>query len=289
MIGKGPIVIGGIGGSGTRIIAQILKENNIFIGHDLNNSLDNLSYTLLFKRKKWFYKNQLNKAEIFKGLKILEKTMLLQKPKLTLSEKIFLSKSKLSMYVYGHNFHKDGKGRWAIERYEKLLDGFAYDDKQYDGWGWKEPNSHLILPYLNNYFPKLKYIHVIRSGLDMAYSPNQQQLFNWGGVYGVNLPLNKCDIPEASFRYWVEANLKAKSIGEKIGSDKFLLLNLESLCLNTMHEINRILNFINLYPNKSNETIVKQIKLPLTHDRHKKYEKPWLNENDLISLSELGY
>ena len=58
---KGPVVIGGVGGSGTRVIAEILRELKFFIGNDLNGPLDNLTYTLLFKRKKWYYKNYNNR------------------------------------------------------------------------------------------------------------------------------------------------------------------------------------------------------------------------------------
>ena len=45
-----PIVIGGVGGSGTRLIAQILKELGYHLGNYLNLSEDNLWFTLLFKR-----------------------------------------------------------------------------------------------------------------------------------------------------------------------------------------------------------------------------------------------
>lgn len=37
-----PIVIRDLGGSGTRVFAQMLKESGLFIGDDLNSELDNL-------------------------------------------------------------------------------------------------------------------------------------------------------------------------------------------------------------------------------------------------------
>ncbi len=39
-----PIAVGGIGGSGTRVVAAILKELGIFIGDNLNASNDNLDF-----------------------------------------------------------------------------------------------------------------------------------------------------------------------------------------------------------------------------------------------------
>jgi len=47
---EAPVAIGGVGGSGTRLIAQCLKELGYFIGSDLNESNDNLLFTALFKR-----------------------------------------------------------------------------------------------------------------------------------------------------------------------------------------------------------------------------------------------
>ena len=45
-----PVVIGGIGGSGTRVVAGLLQQLGFDIGSDLNDSLDDLSFTALFKR-----------------------------------------------------------------------------------------------------------------------------------------------------------------------------------------------------------------------------------------------
>ena len=53
------------------------------------------------------------------------------------------------------------------------------------GWGWKLPETYLFLPYVKAVFPKVKYIHVIRHGLDMAYSRNQHQFWAWGAYFGI--------------------------------------------------------------------------------------------------------
>jgi hypothetical protein len=44
------VVVGGVGGSGTRWVSQVIAALGIEMGHDQNESLDNLTYTLLFKR-----------------------------------------------------------------------------------------------------------------------------------------------------------------------------------------------------------------------------------------------
>jgi hypothetical protein len=50
-----PIVIGGIGGSGTRILAEILQIKNFYIGGSLNPPKDNLWAVFLFNRRSILY------------------------------------------------------------------------------------------------------------------------------------------------------------------------------------------------------------------------------------------
>ena len=44
------IAVGGVGGSGTRLIAAFLDRLGIYMGDDQNESLDNLWFNLLFKQ-----------------------------------------------------------------------------------------------------------------------------------------------------------------------------------------------------------------------------------------------
>src|SRR5690606_16779845 len=71
--------------------------------------------------------------------------------------------------------------RWLKERVRLLLSQ-PKDRPNTKYWGWKEPNSHIFLDYLCKSIPDMKYIHVCRNGLDMAYSTNQNQLKLWGEI-----------------------------------------------------------------------------------------------------------
>jgi hypothetical protein len=44
------VAVGGVGGSGTRLVAHVMLELGYYLGPDLNESLDTLWFTLLFKR-----------------------------------------------------------------------------------------------------------------------------------------------------------------------------------------------------------------------------------------------
>mgnify|MGYP004007565703 CR=1 FL=1 len=68
-MGRSPVAIGGIGGSGTRLIASVLRDIGFFLGADLNEASDNLWFTLLFKRMELWPLEE-NKEEISRALAI---------------------------------------------------------------------------------------------------------------------------------------------------------------------------------------------------------------------------
>jgi Sulfotransferase family len=115
--------------------------------------------------------------------------------------------------------------------------------KSYRGWGWKEPNSHIYLPHLSHQFASLKYIHVIRHGLDLAFSINQVQLYNWSFLFGLEPPRSKSQVPATSLKYWVRANQRAVDLGRKLGPEHFLCVNFDELCLSPGREIGRLCEF----------------------------------------------
>lgn len=286
---QGPIIIGGLGGSGTRIVSDILMTLNVYLGNDLNHSLDNTAHTFLFKRPKWFYKNRFNTKKIETGIKIMEKTMI-NKKHYSLSELTFLINATISMSRYGHNIQKEGSGLRAFHCLFHILFNRQKKMSPYSGWGWKEPNSHLILKNLNKYFPNFKYIHTIRHGLDMAYSNNQQQLFNWGPLFGVPVPKTKEEVPKASFRYWVEVNRSVLELGKTFGQDKFLILNFDNLCINPDMEISKLINFLGIQVNKNQ--LKKAVNIPIvpdSRDRFKNHDISGFRGGDIEFLHSLGY
>ena len=289
---KGPIIIGGIGGSGTRAIASILQSFNIFIGDDLNISLDNLTYTLLFRRPGWYEKNSTDKALIHTGLAVMEKHLHTGMP-FSPREKRFILMA--SLWIASHKVANkyDRKMAWIFKRLKDLLKTGNRELSGFEGWGWKEPNSHILVDHLAEYYPDLKYIHTIRHGLDMAYSGNQAQLFNWGWLYGISKPVSEDQIPPASMQYWaaVNRNMLTKSLA--IGPGKILVLNFDNLCLNPEIELSKLLEFLELQI--TDEQFEKAVKIPVIPEsmgRFRKMESFNLSDfrkDDLDFLGSLGY
>jgi hypothetical protein len=195
------------------------------------------------------------------------------------------------MSLHGHNKEKDGSGMmWPLKRLKKMCEANERHPDTFTGWGWKEPNSHLFLECLNAYFPSLKYIHTIRHGLDMAYSRNLQQLYNWGPLFGIDLPKSESEIPAAAFRYWVESNRYTLNIGEKIGPERFLVVNFDQLCAHSENELKRLLLFLDVNPNEQiMEKMAAMPQLPGSSGRFKNKDLQWLKDSDLNFLLNRGF
>ena len=279
---NGPIVIGGVGGSGTRLVAEILSSFGIFLGDDLNIASDNLLYTLLFRRSTWFYKSIQNKKRIHTGLSVLEK-LLLKKYRLTIQEIWFLLYAGTDMTLH----YRDQKS-WSLLRLKKIINNRRFKDPQYNGWGWKEPNSYLILEDLIDHFDSLKFIHTIRHGADMAFSKNQRQLKTWGELYGITQTEN-ID-PRASLKFWARANQTIADLGDVLGPDQYLLINFDLLCQTPELVIDELISFLELDIDKTiYQAALKFPKTPPSQGRYKKHDLSQFDSNDLEVVKLFGF
>jgi hypothetical protein len=138
----GPNIIGATGGSGTRVVARIVRHAGMFIGTNLNASEDALDFGDYSDR--W--------------INIVRAGPPSQCPPPTTRAVMI---DDLRATVDRHLAHLDARAR---------------------AWGWKEPRSIFLLPFFAGQFPVLKFLHVVRDGRDMAYSSNQNQLNKHGHV-----------------------------------------------------------------------------------------------------------
>jgi len=285
-----PIVIGGVGGSGTRVVADILMHAGVYLGSNLNQSLDNLLFTVLLKRIDLFEKDEKERiSEINAGLDIFTSIMT--------GKSDWNDIERNNVYTYVRSISKNTDTNHEIIYYfnsrqeliKRILTANSTDTDKYSEWGWKEPNSHILLKYLIQYFNDMKYIHVIRHGLDMAYSNNQNQLKSWGKLYGVRYNEEKHN-PVASFQYWLKANQRAINSAKKLLADRFLNVRFDNLCNSPEIEINRIVNFLGItIPQDIFEKIIKIPKILLSNGRYKKYDTSWMTDEDILLLNEIGF
>jgi hypothetical protein len=227
-----PIVIGGLGGSGTRVVAQILRDAGVYIGSELNEPLDNLWFTLLFRRRS--IKNP-GSERLLPLLDLFAKRMH-GNHRWNLQVQSLLCSCAFEFIL--RNYVPPRRFGFPIQTMRSF-----YKREEPGGfcWGWKEPNSHVFLPLLINYFQSLRYVHVIRHPRDAVFGSNKLQLRNWKHLFGIT----GTDEHKAMLLFHQVANQRAIDFGRELG-DRFLLLKFEDLCAEPKHWTKRLIEFAGL-------------------------------------------
>ncbi|BCB06062.1 sulfotransferase family protein [Bacillus sp. KH172YL63] len=242
----GPVVIGGVGGSGTRVVTEIVKQLGYFMGDDTNFANDNILFAHYFFKQEWY--------------------------------KEFARIEEASFY------------QSLIEFEDAEMKSVADASESYIGWGWKNPPTHIYLDYLSHHFPHLKYILVIRNGLDMAYSANQNQLHHLGSFFSVSLPDDESLHPKASLEYWIKANERAIQIGRSLLGKRFYILRYEELCENPEKEITKLIKFLGTSHRKDSiAELASLISTPETIGRYKQQDLSIFSKKDLTAVRRLGF
>jgi hypothetical protein len=247
------VVVGGVGGSGTRLISSLLATLGLNIGTDLNEAYDNLSYTLLFKHL------NMNETNMQPYYNLLHKTIKAEPYEITQDETDMLSQLT-------QNGRPGHPRYWLEERAQNIIRISKEGPLENEHlnkiptisqtplkgqWGWKEPNTHTIFPWLYDHTKNTKFIMVVRNGLDMAFSDNKNQLRLWGPSV---LPkeLQKFDrqghiveSPELSMKYWTLVHKKVLAFGKRIGK-RFLMINFDDMCLHKEKWLKILCDFLEI-------------------------------------------
>jgi len=271
------IAIGALGGSGTRAVFEVFVTAGVYMGDDLNKPNDNLIFTRLFKNPHWYDTSSRSAKE--KRLKIFQKYM--ENRILSFSDmaELFRAAKQNPLYQSKNNFY-----------FRALLKNFKWQTKN-NIWGWKEPNTHIFLDDIGSFFPTLKYIHVIRNGLDMAFSTNKSQLQNWGYKYNITLHGKETENEMAvkQLDFWIQSTKDVIEKSKKL-KHRFYMLNHNKFYEYPEEQIGNLLAFTELeLSNKQLNELYKIPKKPGTTDRYKNYSLDIFREDQLNFVLQMGF
>lgn len=271
------ISIGGMGGSGTRVVAEILLKIGVFMGDELNDSNDNLVFTRLFKNPSW-YKKSSNKARqkrmnLFYDYMSLNKLSIFYKIEMLVAYKtnpLIAPPADLYKRVFSRTFNRNNN----------ILN-----------WGWKEPNTQFYALELLTKFKHLKYIHVIRHGLDMAFSNNTQQLKNWGWKYNININglETKQDLAVKQLEFWIKSTKEMIEVSKKF-KNRILFLDYTYLCKDPSFMVNKLVEFMEI--SVSTNIIESLLSIPKNigiHNKFQEYDISFFPSNQISEVKKLGY
>ncbi len=272
-----PIVVGGNGGSGTRVVAEILRQAGVYIGSDLNAASDNLTFTYVFKHP-YRYSPSPEKlaAEQPRLFGLYEGLFYGRMPSRFDDWKLFLRCAR------DHALHRY-KPAWVLARSEKAIR--APKDHRCL-WGWKEPNSMYFTEGLKDFYPQAKYIHLIRHGLDMVYTRNDQQYEYWRPTFGMD---TSDDSDQAHFEFWYRSNKRAYDDGSRLFGENFYLIRFEDLVLSPKETIVRLLDFVQPPTQPDLSKLAKIPQVPKTYQRYKEHDLAWIDDRVRDQLAFFGF
>lgn len=227
-----PVVIGGLGGSGTRLAAHLVRELGFHLGDHLNFAFDNLWFAFLFRRPNWY---RANPEQVPVALRLFEKAMR--------GNTSFEAEEEA---VLQEAVRQQGSRAVELARSMRGGSGIPADAA---GWGWKNPSTHVFIDRLAASFPGMRYIHLIRNGLELVGKAKlARQVSLWGPQLGIDPPPDTAaPAPPAALRYWVRANRRALTLGPRLFGDRFLLLRYESLCEKPEDAVSTVAGFLGVH------------------------------------------
>jgi hypothetical protein len=247
-----PILIGGTGGSGTRVIVQILADAGFYAGADLNpRTLDAPDMGRFIAH---WSKLRLRQRRLRKRLDPARDRLL------TVA---------LEAACVAHRREVSDQGQpWLI----------------------KNPRIWMLLPDFHARFPRLKFVHMIRDGRDMAFSANQRQVKKYGWHFIRN---RYTDEPLAvrSAAYWSVSNCEIRQTGVRLLGDNYLCLRFEDLCARPEETVSRLLTFC-AAPEQDVAAAAARVKPPSTIGRFREKDTVLVRRVSEIAadgLADFGY
>jgi hypothetical protein len=274
---KNPIAVGAVGGSGTRIVTQFLSDAGYYIGSDLNEANDNLWFTFLFKRREIL----IEPRQTFERMA----TMFFRRMQGSSHSRINCADVEMLQALTSAQ-HSQYAPDWLQERTQTFLNATSGAHRTHGYWAWKEPNTHVVIDKLLELNAGLRYIHVVRNGLDMAYSENQNQLQLWGPVF---LGHDVRPTPRFSLSYWCAVHRRIKAIAERIPS-RVMFLDFDGFCRDPRKGCDDILTFCGRsVPQSVIDDFVTKVRIPESSGRFHSKSIVDLDPEDIEYVSRWGY
>ncbi|BDX00694.1 sulfotransferase family protein [Maricaulis maris] len=204
------MVIGALGGSGTRAVAEAFERLGYVHGPALNRSRDCLDFTYLFVRTDW-----------------------MASPLPSIGHRLGVLRAVTES---GH--HPEAAPL------DQLTDVVTERNAAAEGRAFlvKEPNTHMFADDILTAWPDAAFLFVHRHPLDMAFSSNTNQLKRWGEALGISAERSG-SLPAAQLDVWIHAR-QAQTVRERRHGGRTASLNYERFVeapVETLHSACRAL------------------------------------------------
>ena len=240
-----PVVIGGAAGSGTRVGAALLDELGFYIGFDTNKALDNLAYTFLLKRPRWYERRSTRQRRFDAGARPFVRSMTTGgRP--PARELVTLAGAWYSTTRRGHDRLGRRRRRWATRMVRLIVNSEGHDPSRHAGWAWKEPATLMLLPELVEAFPQMRFIHIVRDPERLARRQTQtiEMVLNWSQNFGLRPPQEGEDSYAATLEFLRLVTERAERVGRARLGERYHQLDIDLLCEQPEPQLDALLAFL---------------------------------------------
>lgn len=133
-------------------------------------------------------------------------------------------------------------------------------------WGVKSPRSLLFLAFWARHYPRMRFLHVVRHGGDMASSGNQREFQMYRALLLTRQERQRFR-QTREIAYWCKANLPAAAFGARRLKDRYLMVRFEDLCREPSQEIARIFQWLEVSDARRVEAAAAEVAPPSTIGR----------------------
>jgi hypothetical protein len=262
----------------------MLADVGYHLGDDLNVALDNLWFTLLFKRRAMLT-GEAGDDEFRRCHEIFAAAMTGESAA-TMAGKPWLGSYLERLTMDGRPQHPK---EWLRERASSLMGTLRSGAVREGPWAWKEPNTHVVFARLARLDPHLRFVLVMRNGLDMAWSTNQNQLAFWGDILLPGLDTGGVATHRASLAYWCAAHRRIfAEAGEFPG--RLHTVDFDRLCTSPHGEIASLLDFLGIPGDPPTvERLAGMVKMPDSVGRHRTRPLSDFDPSDVEYVRSLGF
>jgi hypothetical protein len=270
-----PVAIGGVGGSGTRVVAALLYILGYFLGDDLNEAMDNLWFTLLFKRRSILLETEMD----FRWLAELFVT------RMSAAGDSISAEDRARIYVLADGERLQHSRDWLMDRAHSFCDGRS-SKRNDQPWAWKEPNTHILIDRIFSIESTLRYIHIVRNPFNMSVSNNQNQLLNWGPMF---LDRDVTREPRFSLAYWCVAHRRVMNLARR-WPERTMVIDFDELCAAPDAHYGRFVGFLGASASDVSLALFKMLIIkPVSVSSQPSLDLDQFEARDLAYVEELGY
>lgn len=256
-------------------MAELFLSLGYYMGADLNPQKDNLWAALLFNRPGLFRRGD-TEFRTLAGL-FFDR----------MSDRIPKAGSRNARLVrsLAAGAHPQYRREWLHARVDSFLDP-TFVNPHTGPWGWKSPPTHCLAESFLSVCPNLQYVHVVRSGLDMAWSRNQRQRDLWGPILLERTP-SAC--PRDSLVYWCAAERHVEAVAAQFSARVHRIV-FEKLCADPAGQATTLLAACGLQgTSEAIEDFSSKVRQPGSIGRFRDHPTEIFEAADLAYVERCGY